>query len=61
LPVRDAYATYEEPSICDAGQLSDDLADIRRTLADLEEEPVLWHDLAHLIAVLRFLEKISLP
>ena len=51
----------ETPSIRQVGQLSDDLADVRRNVVDDEGGPIVWHDLAHLIGVLRAVEKMALP
>lgn len=61
LTVDDAYDMTAEPKITTVGQVSDDVAEIRQMLSDDEPVQAIWHDLAHLIGVLRVIEKMSLP
>lgn len=53
LPVEDAFDLSAEPKTMTVGQVSNDLAEVKQLLS--ADEPVLaiWHDLAHLIGVLR--------
>lgn len=60
LPVEDAYQMRDAPQITEVGQVSDDVAEIRQSLANGEEVFSVWHDLSHLIGVLRVVEKMSL-
>lgn len=60
LPVEEAYEMRDAPTIADVGQVSDDVAEIRQGLASGEEVFSIWHDLSHLIGVLRVVEKLSL-
>lgn len=49
----------DQTSALDVGQLSDDVAELRRVLAD--GEIVIWHDLEHLVGVLRRLAALAAP
>lgn len=58
LPVDSAFDMSEEPPELTVGQLSDDL----RELSSMRPgESIAWHDLAHLIGVLRALEMLARP
>jgi hypothetical protein len=57
LPLDAAFDMTTEPSTLTAGQLSDDLEHLRDA-ADVEPGTV-WHDLAHLIGLLRALERLA--
>ncbi len=61
LPVEDAYDLSTEPEITTVGQVSDDLAEIKQLLSSDEPVLAIWHELSHLIGVLRVMEKMSLP
>ena len=55
LPVEDAFDMAREPQTFTAGQVSDDLEEsVQHEHERLPEEA--WHDLSHLIGVLRALE-----
>jgi hypothetical protein len=43
-----------------AGQLSDDVREVRR-MAARSDEPVIWHDVAHIVGVLRRIAALDLP
>lgn len=63
LPVQAAFdMTVASPEL-DAGQLSDDLDELNDLLTEDETEgvPALWHNLQHLIGLLRALEAQALP
>ena len=55
LPVEDAFDLTSEPSRFTVGQVSDDLDEVVRDEPDGIPEAA-WHDLSHLIGVLRALE-----
>lgn len=59
LPVEDAYAMNTTPKIREAGQISDDLVEIRQSLSDDDAVLSIWHDLAHTIGVLRAVEHLD--
>ena len=61
LPVEDAYEMHAVPKIQEVGLVSDDLSEIRQSLASGEEVFSIWHDLSHLIGVLRVVEKLASP
>lgn len=53
IPVDEAFELSREPTTLTVGQLSDDLA----AMSDTEVRPEsAWHDLAHLVGLLRALE-----
>ena len=55
LPVELAFDMVEEPRTFTVGQVSDDLVEsVQDERAQVPEEA--WHDLSHLIGVLRALE-----
>jgi len=59
LPVDAAFDMTKEPSSLAAGQLSDDLAHLREAT---EVDPLtVWHDLAHLVGLLRAGERLAMP
>ena len=55
LSVEDAFDVSREPNAFTAGQLSDDIAHAMQDGHERVPEAA-WHDLAHLIGVLRALE-----
>ena len=55
LPVEDAFNLSSEPKTFTVGQVSDDLDEAMRDDGDRIPE-VAWHDLSHIIGVLRALE-----
>jgi hypothetical protein len=59
---RAAFDMSAEPSRpLEVGQLSDDVAELRRTLQDSEHHGSLWHDLRHVVGILRRIAVIDLP
>lgn len=55
IQVQDAFDMAHSPETFTVGQVSDDLAQVE--LADHERVPAeAWHDLSHLIGILRALE-----
>jgi hypothetical protein len=60
LPVKDAFDLTSEPSTFTVGQVSDDLDEAMHDEADGASEAA-WHDLSHLIGVLRALEFTARP
>ena len=42
------------------GQLSDDVIELRNLLSR-SEDPTLWHDLSHLVGILRRIAALDLP
>lgn len=58
LPVDSAFDMSRKPTEVTVGQLSDDLA---RMSAMRPEALTAWHDLAHIIGLLRALEKSARP
>jgi hypothetical protein len=61
LPVEDAYEMRRTPTVNEVGQVSDDVAEIKQSLTSGNEVFSIWHDLSHLIGVLRVVEKLSVP
>jgi hypothetical protein len=64
LPLSAVFELYADPGslMLDVGQLSDDVQSVREMLTHDPEEPVhVWHDLSHVIGVLRFLAWRDLP
>lgn len=59
LPVEAAFDMAKEPSAFTVGQLSDDLEILREPSDALAE--VAWHDISHLVGVLRALELAARP
>jgi hypothetical protein len=57
LPVDDAFDMSREPAAVTVGQLSDDLESLREA-GDVGPETA-WHDLSHLIGLLRALERLT--
>ena len=55
-----AFDLSKDPSV-DAGQLSDDVAEVRELLARDEDEAVLWHDLEHVTRVLQRIAALARP
>ena len=55
LPVDEAFDVTREPGSLTVGQLSDDLTSID-TAAD-PDPYIAWHELSHLVGVLRALER----
>ena len=55
LPVEDAFNLSREPTAFTVGQVSDDLDEAMRDDGDRIPEAA-WHDLSHIIGVLRALE-----
>ena len=52
VDARAAYEPHEDPSgNVGAGQLSDDVDAIRELLRR-DDEPIIWHDLSHVVGVL---------
>lgn len=63
LRVEDAFDMTQEPTTHSVGQLSDDLESVNDFLAHAPGDDGLaaWHELQHLIGVLRALEEVALP
>jgi hypothetical protein len=61
LDLRAGYDPQQDPggSIL-AAQLSDDVHSIRELLRR-EDDPIIWHDLSHLVGVLRRIAALDLP
>jgi hypothetical protein len=57
LQVDDAFDMSREPESLTVGQLSDDLANVREP-GDVEPETA-WHELSHLVGLLRALERLA--
>jgi len=53
LPVDSAFDMSRQPTVFTVGQLSDDLLE---TSGELVEPPTAWHELAHVIGLLRAVE-----
>jgi hypothetical protein len=61
LDPRTAFIPSEQQgSSMTVAQLSDDVREIRESLAS-SEEPVIWHDLAHIVGVLSRIAALDLP
>ena len=58
LQVDEAFDMSTEPSSLTVGQLSDDLEHLREA-ANVEPENV-WHELAHLVGLLRAVERLAM-
>jgi hypothetical protein len=62
LPVAAAFDLSKSDPSLTIGQLSDDVDAIRELLDDEGREIVaVWHELAHIVGVLRAVERIALP
>lgn len=59
LPVEDAFDLTSEPKTFTVGQLSDDVESIHESSNTTAE--TTWHDLLHLVGVLRALELAARP
>jgi hypothetical protein len=57
LPVDEAFDMTQEPASLTVGQLSDDLENLRGP-GDLGPETA-WHELSHLVGLLRALERLA--
>ncbi len=57
LPVEQAFDVHHEPGGLTMGQLSDDLAAV--SPAEEPEPHPAWHELAHLVGLLRALERLA--
>lgn len=55
----EAFDLHQKPEVT-VGQLSDDTASIREQL-EAADEPVVWHDLAHIVGVLARLAALDSP
>ena len=60
LAAGDAFDLSKDPSVV-AGQLSDDVAEVRDLLAREEDEVVLWHDLEHVTGILLRIAGLAQP
>ena len=61
VDARAAYETLNDPvGSLVAGQLSDDVNAIRELLRR-DDDPIIWHDLAHVVGVLRRIATLDLP
>lgn len=60
LPVDVAFDLWSESRELTVGQLSDDVDEIRGFVANDDATPA-WHALAHVIGLLRLLEKVARP
>lgn len=58
LPVDSAFDLSSDPRELTMGQLSDDLDEIRGFVANDDATPA-WHALAHVIGLLRLVEKVA--
>ena len=54
LPIDSAFDIYQKPETLTVGQLSDDLTTV--AASDNVEPHLAWHELSHLIGLLRALE-----
>jgi HD superfamily phosphohydrolase YqeK len=59
LTVDAAFDMSREPPELTVGQLADDLAEV--SSATEAECAALWHDLAHLVGLVREIEKLAQP
>lgn len=59
LPVQDAFDLASEPATFTVGQLRDDVETLREP-SDATSDTA-WHDLSHLVGVLRALELAARP
>ena len=50
----------DQPSGLTVAQLSDDVLEVRESLGR-SDEPVIWHDLAHIVGVLSRIAALDLP
>lgn len=60
LNVADRFNLAREPAV-EAGQLSDDVAEVHELLARAEGEVFLWHDLEHVVGILQRIADLDLP
>jgi hypothetical protein len=60
LETDDSFDLGADPEV-HAGQLSDDLESIRDMLGNADDDIVVWHDLDHLIGLLRRLSALDRP
>lgn len=57
IPVDDAFDVTQEPGTITVVQLSDDLASVHEE-TDVQPETA-WHELSHLVGLLRALERLA--
>ncbi|MFC8192158.1 hypothetical protein ACFUMH_10905 [Cellulomonas sp. NPDC057328] len=60
LPVGTSFDLSHDPREHTVGRISDDLEEVRRSLADGDAFPA-WHALSHAIGLLRLLEQAARP
>jgi hypothetical protein len=60
IDARDAFDLSREPAL-EAGQLSDDVASVREFLARDDGETFLWHDLDHIVGILKRIAALARP
>lgn len=61
LPVGAAFNMTQEPQSLTVGQVSDDIPEVRNLLNGGDETVAAWHELQHVIGVLRALEAVTTP
>jgi len=61
VPPGETFDKLEMPTALEAGQLSDDVAELQDLLAREDGEVFIWHDLDHLVGILRRLASLDIP
>ena len=61
VPTQQLYAMESDTVALTAGDLDDDIQTMRAYLGSSGPAPALWHELNHLVGILRALEATALP
>ncbi len=61
VPSSETFDNLEMPTALEAGQLSDDVVELRELLARDDGEIFIWHDLDHLVGILQRLASLDTP
>jgi hypothetical protein len=61
VPSSETFDNLEMPTALEAGQLSDDVGELRELLAREDGEIFIWHDLNHLVGILQRVASLDSP
>lgn len=61
LPLAATFDPAQDPAGHTLGSLNDDVESLDELLRDDSEDAVVWHDLSHVVGILRRLAALDLP
>ena len=61
LPLAATFDPEQDPAGHTLGSLADDVESLGELLREEPEDAVVWHDLSHVVAILRRLAALDLP